>query len=99
MLALEQVPAHDFLKQLGIMYPDVKAVLCISAHWETEMPSFSAAAHPETIHDFYGFPRELYEIKYPAPGDIRLAERAGKLMEAAGLKYDIYGKRGLDHGA
>ena len=59
----------------------------------------SAAEKPETIYDFYGFPPELYRLRYPAPGAPRLASRAAGLLEAKGLRTDIDPGRGLDHGA
>jgi 4,5-DOPA dioxygenase extradiol len=99
-LPLEQgVPARKFLAGLGSQYPVPEAVLCISAHWNTPRPSVTAIMHPATIHDFYGFPRELYGITYPAPGNTDLAHRVAGLVEGAGLPCDIDTGRGLDHGA
>jgi 4,5-DOPA dioxygenase extradiol len=75
--------------------PKPKAVLCVSAHWETEGTRVTAIEHPKTIHDFYGFPEELYHVKYPAPGAPQYAQEVRALipgvMEDAGW--------GLDHGA
>ena len=98
-LILENGPACDFLRGLGRMLPNPKAVLAVSAHWETGRPTLSAAAQPETIHDFYGFPDQLYRMRYPAPGSPELAERAASLLNAAGLRPSIDKERGLDHGA
>jgi 4,5-DOPA dioxygenase extradiol len=63
------------------------------------MPTVSAAERPETIHDFYGFPDELYRIRYPALGAPRVAGRVAELLKGAGLACGIDGERGLDHGA
>jgi 4,5-DOPA dioxygenase extradiol len=93
------VPAREFLAGLGARYPNVSAVLCVSAHWNTPRPAVNAVVHPSTIHDFSGFPGELYGITYPAPGDTDLAGRVAALVEAAGLPCDIDTGRGLDHGA
>jgi 4,5-DOPA dioxygenase extradiol len=99
-LPLEQgVPARDFLAGLGVRYPKITAVLCISAHWNTPRPAVNAVMKPATIHDFSGFPRELYGITYPAPGSPDLAHRVAGFVEAAGLPCDIDTGRGLDHGA
>jgi 4,5-DOPA dioxygenase extradiol len=70
-----------------------------SAHWETERPEVNAVTVNETIHDFYGFPRPLYELRYPAPGDARLAEQVLALLAASGLPGVLDRQRGLDHGA
>jgi 4,5-DOPA dioxygenase extradiol len=59
----------------------------------------SAVEQPETIYDFYGFPAELYRLRYPAPGAPKLAERVAGLLEEKGLRADIDPARGLDHGA
>jgi 4,5-DOPA dioxygenase extradiol len=93
------VPAHRFLAGLGNRYPTIAAVLCVSAHWNTEKPAANAVMKPPTIHDFSGFPHELYRITYPAQGDPDLARRVAGLVEAAGLPCDTDTGRGLDHGA
>jgi 4,5-DOPA dioxygenase extradiol len=92
-------PAHRFLTTLGDRYPDITAVLCISAHWNTEKPAVNAVKKSQTIHDFSGFPGTLYQITYPAKGDVDLARRVAGLVEAAGFPCDIDAGRGLDHGA
>lgn len=98
-LPLERGPAVDFLRSLGDQLGRPKAVLVASAHWDTETPEVSAAEQPETIHDFYGFPPELYRLRYPAPGAPQLARRAAELLKAHGLPADLDPGRGLDHGA
>lgn len=100
MLALRDSPARQFLAQLGPALPRPKAILVASAHWETlHDPAVSLAAHPETIHDFGGFPRELFAIEYPAPGAPDVAERAAGLLASAGFAVQRSASRGLDHGA
>ena len=81
------------------MLPRPKAILCVSAHWETVDPAVSTAERPETIHDFYGFPQELYRLRYPAPGAPELAREAAALLRNAGLVCGEDPNRGLDHGA
>ena len=76
-----------------------KAILVISAHWDTELPTFSAACRPETIHDFYGFPQQLYTIRYPVCGAVGWAMEARTLLEEAGFAVVLDPQRGLDHGA
>lgn len=92
-------PAHVFLSQLAAQLPRPRAVLVISAHWETAIPTVAAAAEPETIHDFYGFPAELYRRRYPAPGSPETAAQVVGLLEKAGLPAAAHPSRGLDHGA
>jgi 4,5-DOPA dioxygenase extradiol len=98
-LPLERGPAVDFLRGLGDQLGRPKAILSVSAHWDTEHPAVSGVERPETIYDFYGFPPELYRIRYPAPGAPQLAGRVSKLLEAKGMKTEIDPDRGLDHGA
>jgi 4,5-DOPA dioxygenase extradiol len=99
MTVLLDAPARDFMSTLGRRVGRPKAVLMISAHWETATPVVNAVGTNDTIHDFYGFPRPLYDIRYPAPGSTDLAERVADLLCAAGLPSGTDGQRGLDHGA
>ena len=94
MLILEDVPARAFLASLGKLLPKPKAIIAVSAHWDTDVPAVSLARKPSTIHDFYGFPEALYRLRYDAKGAPELAERVAKLTGAA---HDPH--RGLDHGA
>ncbi|MCR4377168.1 MAG: dioxygenase [Rhodospirillales bacterium] len=91
--------AHGFLSGLAAALPKPKEILVISAHWETLKATVSLAAKPETIHDFGGFARALYEVQYPAPGAPALGERAARLLEGAGFDVARDPNRGLDHGA
>lgn len=86
-------------RALGERLPRPRAILIASAHWEAEQPTLGGAERPATIHDFYGFPQPLYEIRYPAPGAPAVAERARGLLSAAGIDARIDAERGLDHGA
>jgi 4,5-DOPA dioxygenase extradiol len=98
-LPLSDSPARAFLKQAGSMLPRPKAIVVVSAHWDTEAPTVNAVERNETIHDFYGFPRELYALRYPAPGSPQLALRIADLVKAAGFACEVDRHRGLDHGA
>lgn len=98
-LPLESGAVPNFLKQLGQTLPTPKAILVISAHWETKHPIVSAATHPRTIHDFNGFPRELYQMQYSAPGAPELADRVVELLADVGMHCEVSRDRGLDHGA
>ena len=81
---------------LGGDLPRPRAVLCVSAHWYLPGTYVTASPAPRTIHDFGGFPRELYEIKYPAPGDPELADRVRELLAPVDVGLD--NQWGLDHG-
>ncbi len=97
-LLIEDVPARDFLRTLGAEIGHPAAILAVSAHWTTTAPQVGGAPHPETIHDFGGFPDELYRLTYPAAGDPGLAGRAEAALDAAGLPATVDPDRGLDHG-
>lgn len=86
-------------RQIAATIPQPAAILVISAHWETAIPTVSRAAHPQTIHDFGGFPEALYELRYPAPGAPQLADEVVKLLHQAGMDVQFDQTRGLDHGA
>lgn len=81
---------------IGRSLPKPKAVLTISAHWYVEETAVTAMAAPRTIHDFGGFPRELFEVTYPAPGDPALARRIVELLAPTRVSLDE--QWGLDHG-
>lgn len=98
-VAIEPSPTRDFFSVLGERLGKPKAILVASAHWETPVPTVSLATQPATIHDFGGFPEELYRMTYPAPGAPELAERVAGLLEAAGVPTVRHPTRGLDHGA
>ena len=99
MHALEAGATGKAWAALGARLPRPRALLIASAHWEEAAPKLTGAARPETIHDFYGFPQPLYEIRYPAPGAPAVAARAMALLADAGLPASIDAERGLDHGA
>jgi len=82
--------------KLGASLPRPRAILMVSAHWYVEGVAVTAMEAPRTIHDFYGFPDELYRIAYPAPGDPALAVRAGGLIAPEPVAFDL--EWGLDHG-
>ncbi len=98
-LPLMDSAATTFLRGLGAALERPTAILVASAHWETDRPEVNAVAVNDTIHDFYGFPRALYEMTYPAPGDPALAQRVLGLLAEAGLPGAVDTRRGLDHGA
>jgi 4,5-DOPA dioxygenase extradiol len=83
-------------RRIGAEVPKPKAILSISAHWFVSETGVTIATAPKTIHDFGGFPRELYQVQYPAPGDPQLARRVQKLLAPLEVKLD--NSWGLDHG-
>ena len=74
------------------------AILLISAHWETNVPTVLSSSNPPLLYDYYGFPPETYELKWPAPGDPALASRVRELLEAGGFSTAEDSTRGWDHG-
>ena len=99
MHAIEPGAVRSVWEGLGRALPRPMAVLIASAHWETDVPALTAATKPETIHDFYGFPKPLYQVQYPAPGAPDVASRAMELLEKENLRAVADAQRGLDHGA
>ena len=99
MLLLQDIPARDFFAGLGASLPRPRAIVVASAHWLTDVPAVSTAAKPETVHDFYGFPAELYRVRYPAPGEPDLAREVLGQLRAAGFAAGESVEQGLDHGA
>jgi 4,5-DOPA dioxygenase extradiol len=97
MNAIERNEFHQCWVELGQTLPKPKSILCISAHWEARGVVLTATEKPETIHDFHGFPKTLYDVRYPAPGNPGLADRVRELIGTAGTRLDP--DRGLDHGA
>jgi len=79
--------------------PQPRAIVIVSAHWDTAVPTVGFADRPETIHDFWGFPDELYTLRYPATGCREAAEEVVAAIEAACLPVAKDAERGLDHGA
>lgn len=98
-LPLQSSAARSFLQQLGRTIPKPLAILVISAHWNTRQPTVSMTANPPTIHDFSGFPKALYEMNYPVPGAVDLAQRVVELLTKTGLECGVNKDYGLDHGA
>ncbi|MEO6338565.1 MAG: 4,5-DOPA dioxygenase extradiol [Caulobacteraceae bacterium] len=97
MNALEDNDYTRIWRDLGRRLPRPKAILAVSAHWETRGTAVTAAAMPSTIHDFGGFPQALFDVQYPAPGSMELVERVKALLgpTPVGSAQDW----GLDHGA
>jgi len=83
-------------RRMGKQTPKPKSILSISAHWFVPKTGVTISTAPRTIHDFGGFPRELYQVQYPAPGDPELARRVKTLLEP--LQVNLDNSWGLDHG-
>ena len=97
MNALQRNDWTEGWSNIGKSIPTPRAVLCISAHWYLPATLVTAMAAPHTIHDFGGFPTELYQVQYPARGEPQLARRVQKLLEP--LTVGLDNSWGLDHGA
>ena len=97
MNAIEENEFVQGWRNLGKTLPHPKAILCVSAHWETRGTFVTAMPNPKTIHDFGGFPKALYEVEYPAPGSPELASETKRTVTKTIVGLDE--KWGLDHGA
>jgi 4,5-DOPA dioxygenase extradiol len=97
MNAIEENEFVQGFRKVGREIPRPEAILVVSAHWETRGTFVTAMKKPRTIHDFGGFPRELYDVQYPAPGNPKLAEEIKEKVSKTEVGLDL--KWGLDHGA
>jgi len=97
MNAIEENQFVQGFRKISREIPKPNAILCISAHWFTNGTFVTAMQNPKTIHDFYGFPKELFEVQYPAPGNPELAKETTELLLPEIVEEDH--SWGLDHGA
>ena len=98
MLALEPGASGPALARLAAELPKPKAIVIVSAHWESNELLVSGNPRPETWHDFGGFAQALFDVQYPAPGNPQLAAEVVELLKAADLPARIDAKRPFDHG-
>ena len=98
MLALEPGASGPALARLAAELPKPKAIVIVSAHWESNELLVSGHPRPDTWHDFGGFPKALFEVEYPAPGDPQLAAEVVELLKASNLPARIDSNRPFDHG-
>lgn len=97
MNAIEENQFVAGFREVSKRIPKPNAILCVSAHWFTDGTFVTAMEMPKTIHDFYGFPKELFEVQYPAPGNPALAKETAELLAPVLVEEDH--SWGLDHGA
>lgn len=97
-LPIEDSPTRHFLTQLGQTMPRPRAIIVVSAHWESTIPMVNLAANPETMYDFGGFPSILYTLRYPASTDLKLAADVVDKLRESGLRVGTTDQRSLDHG-
>ncbi|RUT45377.1 dioxygenase [Paenibacillus anaericanus] len=99
-LAIENNTYTTFLGQLGQeILRKPRAVVIFSAHWDSPVQYVTEDASHETLHDFYGFPDEMYDINYPVQGDPELSKEISSIFKSNNLPYAMSSGRGLDHGA
>jgi 4,5-DOPA dioxygenase extradiol len=99
MHALEPGAAGSSWQAMATALPKPRAIVIVSAHWETALPMVTGAGQLQTIHDFGGFPAELYRLRYDAPGSPDVAREVVELLTNAGFAASNNGCRGIDHGA
>jgi 4,5-DOPA dioxygenase extradiol len=88
----------DVMRTVTPMLIKPSAILVISAHWEENKPTITSGVFPALIYDYYGFPKEAYEIEYPVPGAPQLANKIFNLLARAGIDAQLDDQRGFDHG-
>jgi len=95
-------PCHqemlDFIKTAVPLLIEPTAIVVISAHWESWVPTITSAAEPTLLYDYFGFPEAAYQIQYPAPGSPALADKIFQRLENVGITAELDGQRGFDHG-
>lgn len=107
MPALGDETHRDIVRSLKNRVPQIlklgtpsqpRAIVLVTAHWQTHKPTVSSIAKPSLIYDYYGFPDEAYKLKYPAAGDPEVARQVRDALEAEGLEAELDETRGWDHG-
>ena len=97
-LPISSTPARAFTESLGKRFPNLKAILVISAHWEARVPTIGAAPAPETVHDFGGFDERLYDLHYPARTSPGVIAQIISSLKTEGIAHVEDSRRGYDHG-
>ncbi|MEM8877919.1 MAG: class III extradiol ring-cleavage dioxygenase [Pseudomonadota bacterium] len=97
-LVIRDIAANRFLRGSVSDWPEPKAILVVSAHFEADVPTLTTDPAPETVYDFGGFDQALRDIVYPAPGAVEVSNQAADLLAAAGFAPRIVETRGFDHG-
>lgn len=99
LLAIEDNEYTRFIKEMAKQLKQPKSIIIFSAHWESQTQKISGVETYNTIHDFGGFPDELYQITYPATGNHEVTKEIEQLFTKQGISFEVDTTRGLDHGA
>jgi aromatic ring-opening dioxygenase catalytic subunit (LigB family) len=86
------------LEKIASIIPKPDALVVVSAHWENSLPTLTAGANPRLIYDYYGFPEESYDVRYPCLGEPSIARKIHTLLSDAGIQSELDEERGFDHG-